>query len=811
MVVASCLLAAEAWAQVFDFVRSGSFETDANWNPLGPPGLNGQAQFTLDADYTVLFSTSPTNAALAVLDGDVLFRPLFTLSGTNVYTLTNFAIINGDPQTELTVSNHGDRSFELVVEGLLTAGNTQSGRLSIEDGSTVTSEDGTIANFSTSTGQATVRGDGSMWTNSHCLTVGNSGNGSLTIEDGGSISSVAVIVASQPMSTGTAIVSGANSRIAVNASILVGRTGNGTFLIEDGGMASSEFGIIANDAESSGAATVRGNGSTWNSNSQLRVGDAGNGTLTIEDGGSISSASVAIASLSTSTGAATVRGAGSHLNSIGVSVGIEGNGTLNIEEAGLVSSATGTIGILAGSVGQVTVSGAGSTWTNAANLRVGGEGTGTLFVLNGASVSNTTGLIGDLAGSVGQATISGDGSTWTNVGGLFVGGNAFGNGGTGSVAIGNGGIVKVTNVTRLHNDGRITLQGGTLSTDTLDDAGGIFNWSSGTVNLTDPAGFTLGTGDYQFANESLALHAGQSFDVTSALTVPGSGTLSMLGGDLNTGSAEVQAGGRLYLFQGTHDFGAGLMNHSSVIFDSTTINGPVTSPAGSDITVLGDVTFNDLVSGAGGFFGPGTAIFNGGHSPGDSPASVTIEGNLVYGSGSTLTIELGGLLEGEFDQLEILGNATLNGELVVELLDEFTPSIGDQFEILDVDGTLSGQFTGLSEGSLVDTIDTVDLFISYLGGDGNDVVLFADTAGLPGDFDFDSDVDGNDFLAWQRGESPRPLSASELNDWQANYGAIAPPAPISTGVPEPRTLVLAFVAAMWGGTMQRRRYTTLST
>jgi hypothetical protein len=39
-----------------------------------------------------------------------------------------------------------------------------------------------------------------------------------------------------------------------------------------------------------------------------------------------------------------------------------------------------------------------------------------------------------------------------------------------------------------------------------------------------------------------------------------------------------------------------------------------------------------------------------------------------------------------------------------------------------------------------------------------------------GDFDNDGEVDGADFLAWQRGESPAPLSSGDLADWQANYG-----------------------------------------
>jgi hypothetical protein len=31
-------------------------------------------------------------------------------------------------------------------------------------------------------------------------------------------------------------------------------------------------------------------------------------------------------------------------------------------------------------------------------------------------------------------------------------------------------------------------------------------------------------------------------------------------------------------------------------------------------------------------------------------------------------------------------------------------------------------------------------------------------------------VDGSDLLAWQRGESPNPLSAEDLDDWQAEFG-----------------------------------------
>ncbi len=59
-------------------------------------------------------------------------------------------------------------------------------------------------------------------------------------------------------------------------------------------------------------------------------------------------------------------------------------------------------------------------------------------------------------------------------------------------------------------------------------------------------------------------------------------------------------------------------------------------------------------------------------------------------------------------------------------------------------------------------------------------------AELSGDFDSDGRVDGLDFLKWQTDG----LSASDLADWEANYGMVAPSTANVTTVPEPSTLVL---------------------
>lgn len=60
-------------------------------------------------------------------------------------------------------------------------------------------------------------------------------------------------------------------------------------------------------------------------------------------------------------------------------------------------------------------------------------------------------------------------------------------------------------------------------------------------------------------------------------------------------------------------------------------------------------------------------------------------------------------------------------------------------------------------------------------------------AGLAGDFNDDRVVDGADFLAWQRGDSPSPLNPADLATWQAAFGT-GGASPTVGAVPEPTSL-----------------------
>lgn len=72
------------------------------------------------------------------------------------------------------------------------------------------------------------------------------------------------------------------------------------------------------------------------------------------------------------------------------------------------------------------------------------------------------------------------------------------------------------------------------------------------------------------------------------------------------------------------------------------------------------------------------------------------------------------------------------------------------------------------------------------------------------DFDEDGDVDGADFLVWQRGESPDPLSQEDLELWMAQYGG-PPPLDAVVEVPEPLSLVLFAWGIVSIGYLSRRR------
>ncbi|QDT01487.1 PEP-CTERM sorting domain-containing protein [Adhaeretor mobilis] len=82
--------------------------------------------------------------------------------------------------------------------------------------------------------------------------------------------------------------------------------------------------------------------------------------------------------------------------------------------------------------------------------------------------------------------------------------------------------------------------------------------------------------------------------------------------------------------------------------------------------------------------------------------------------------------------------------------------------------------------------------------------VIAATAGIPGDFTGEGDVDGADFLTWQRGESTNGATPGDLQLFQDNYGTTASTA-VATSVPEPTSALLLVIGMMFVGNRSSKK------
>jgi T5SS/PEP-CTERM-associated repeat protein len=180
--------------------------------------------------------------------------------------------------------------------GNVAVGSAGAGTLAITSGGIVSSRSGVIGHRIGSTGQVTVDGAGSTWINSKNVYVGHQGAGTLAITSGGAVSSVLGLIGRssdfngrRSGSTGQVTVDGVGSTWTNRGDLFVGFGGTGTLKIAGGGaVRSGNTGYVGYEPGSTGRVTVSGAGSTWTNSSELYVGYEGAGTLNITAGGVVS-------------------------------------------------------------------------------------------------------------------------------------------------------------------------------------------------------------------------------------------------------------------------------------------------------------------------------------------------------------------------------------------------------------------------------------------------------------------------------------------------------------------------------------------
>jgi hypothetical protein len=250
------------------------------------------------------------------------------------------------------------------------------------------------------------------------------------------------------------------------------------------------------------------------------------------------------------------------------------------------------------------------------------------------------------------------------------------------------------------------------------------------------------------------------------------------------------SGGFTDLFGDIENLDDGIIVTSSggttTFYDDVVHNGIEIRTSASSIT-----TFFGASTGSGPFTGPGDVFMEGDLRPGNSPAAITFEGNLNLGSLATTEIEIGGIAAGsEHDQLLVGGDVAIAGTLSVVEINGFEIESDQQFTIMEVDGLSAGTFSGLAEGDIVGNFNGHDLFITYTGGDGNDVALYTSVqvnptafnrlrgAFVSGDL---SDVQESDdsYLKYNPGLT---LDSSEAPVWIEFEGTLPTDSPTSLSV-----------------------------
>ncbi|MEQ8855829.1 LamG-like jellyroll fold domain-containing protein, partial [Gimesia sp.] len=117
--------------------------------------------------------------------------------------------------------------------------------------------------------------------------------------------------------------------------------------------------------------------------------------------------------------------------------------------------------------------------------------------------------------------------------------------------------------------------------------------------------------------------------------------------------------------------------------------------------------------------------------PGNSPGQVVINGDLKLDSNDQLDIEVNGTVAGtEHDQLVVNGAVSL-GDATLNLIPGFTPADTQSFVLLENDDTdgIVGSFNGFPEGfEFIDFFGVTGLsaYLTYSGGDGNDVAIYTE-------------------------------------------------------------------------------------
>jgi hypothetical protein len=538
----------------------------------------------------------------------------------------------------------------------------------------------------------------------------------------------AAVVAGAYNITGASTIAGGTAQFdadisTTNVAIVSGvLTGTGTvditYLNWTGGMMN---GPGVTNIGATGVMTIAGVSSTktllqrtLNNNGLAVMNGTGTGTVLVGDG----------ADLNNRPGATfDIQNSDSILHSIGTTLAAFSND-------GLIKKTGGGVGISTLGSGNLRFNNAGSVeiLTSTLSLDGGGVHTGGFDIASVATLRFNNGT-----------------HTLQPASSIFGPGNVTMSGGTSNVA-GTYDIEGITNFTggvlNLNSDAASAnanlLNGGTLAGTGIFTVTGTLNWNggimdgtgithvptSGTLNVGGVASNkylrqrTLNMGGVAYTNGTgtgtlflgngavLRVMAGATFNLANNDHIQAeSGLAPVLNNDgtfrksAGAGISNVGSGAMVFNNNGTVDVLSGVINFGPNFNQQS----GMLRLNGGNASIVTNGVFNLLggaLTGAG--IVTGTVAASGEVAPGLPVGILTVNGALRLGSSADVNIEIGGSTVGTgYDQIKVLGAATLSGTLNVDVINSYVPNIGDNFPVITYNsrtGVFSA-YTGLVLGN----------------------------------------------------------------------------------------------------------------
>lgn len=437
---------------------------------------------------------------------------------------------------------------------------------------------------------------------------------------------------------GTWLMSGGESRI-------------GSITLNGGTLTSnvdSAWGMLLGNLSDGSAATITVNGtsaSTMNGTGGIRMQGVQN--FNVADVTSSSATDLTVGMILRAPG--NVGGAASGINKTGAGTMLlnnlanDFNGALNVSAGTVVTGTSqggGTTGYLGSVIGGRTVTvEAGATLDFRANNIFGGSGKTAAnipnIVLNGGTLTSTRfNIVGNVTMNGGTLTQSAT-DTGSYQGYQFLGTVTTGGSSASTISTGNG---KANH-----------LRGGATTVFAVADA-----TASSATDLTVSAPLTDGSGDY----------AG-----TGSLEKTGAGTMTLAGTNTYTGTTTVTAGTLALGATGSIETSSQINLAAATTLDVSAVSGGWTLGAAQTLTGTGTVL--------------GNVSILGDLRSGNSAGTLSVTGDLGLGLGSDWFVEIGGTNPIDIDKLLVSGVLSAGGNINLSLINGFTPTSGQVFDIAD--------------------------------------------------------------------------------------------------------------------------------